>query len=43
VPTALGAILSNSEDGDSQAAMQAMLQMKKLDIDVLRAAYRGEH
>jgi predicted 3-demethylubiquinone-9 3-methyltransferase (glyoxalase superfamily) len=42
VPTALGELLSNSEAGDSQAALQAMMKMKKLDIDVLTAAYRGE-
>jgi predicted 3-demethylubiquinone-9 3-methyltransferase (glyoxalase superfamily) len=40
VPTILGDLLSDSESGNSEAAMQAMLQMRKLDIETLEAAYR---
>jgi predicted 3-demethylubiquinone-9 3-methyltransferase (glyoxalase superfamily) len=41
VPEVLGEMLGDSEHGDSQAAMQAMLKMKKLDIAELQRAYRG--
>ncbi len=39
VPTALPEMLSDPDPRKSQAAMQAMLQMSKLDIAVLRQAY----
>jgi predicted 3-demethylubiquinone-9 3-methyltransferase (glyoxalase superfamily) len=41
VPEVLGQMLSDSKSGNSAAAMQAMLQMKKLDIAALEKAYRG--
>jgi len=41
VPEVLGQMLSDSKSGNSAAAMQAMLQMKKLDIATLEKAYRG--
>ena len=41
VPQRLGEMLGNPAGGNSEAAMQAMLQMKKLDIAALEKAYRG--
>jgi len=41
IPSALGQMLTDSESGDSGAALQAMLKMKKLDIAQLQSAYRG--
>ncbi len=41
VPEVLGQMLSDSKSGNSDAAMQAMLKMKKLDIATLEKAYRG--
>lgn len=41
IPSALGQMLTDSKSGDSAAAMQAMLKMKKLDIAQLQRAYRG--
>lgn len=41
VPEVLLHMLGDRESGDSQAAFQAMLQMKKLDIHELEKAYRG--
>lgn len=41
VPAVLGDLLSDSKGGNSEAAMQAMLKMKKLDIAELQRAYRG--
>jgi len=41
VPSVLGRLLTDSKSGDSGAAMQAMLKMKKLDIEQLQHAYRG--
>jgi predicted 3-demethylubiquinone-9 3-methyltransferase (glyoxalase superfamily) len=41
VPEALTQMLSDSRSGDSQAAFQAMLKMKKLDIGTLQRAYNG--
>ncbi len=41
VPEVLLQMLGDRESGDSQAAFQAMLQMKKLDIHELEKAYRG--
>ena len=41
VPEVLGQMLSDSESGDSNSAVQVMLKMKKLDIAELQRAYRG--
>ena len=41
VPEVLGQMLSDNKSGDSNAAMQAMLKMKKMDIAQLQRAYRG--
>lgn len=41
VPTVLGALLSDSDSEKSGRAMQAMLQMKKLDIAELEKAFNG--
>ena len=38
VPTALGELLGDKDPQKAQRAMQAMLQMKKLDIEKLRTA-----
>jgi len=41
VPEQLGQMLTDHEHGDAMAALDAMLQMKKLDIAVLEKAYKG--
>ncbi len=41
VPEVLAEMLGDSESGNSEAAMQAMLTMKKLDIAGLQRAYRS--
>ena len=41
VPSVLGQMLTDSKSGDSGAALQAMLKMKKLDIAELQRAYSG--
>jgi predicted 3-demethylubiquinone-9 3-methyltransferase (glyoxalase superfamily) len=41
VPERLTEMLSDSKSGNSQAAMEAMLKMGKLDIAELEKAYRG--
>jgi predicted 3-demethylubiquinone-9 3-methyltransferase (glyoxalase superfamily) len=41
VPEQLGQMLSDPASGNSEAAMQAMLKMRKLDIAALQRAYRG--
>lgn len=41
VPVALGQMLQNGDAHKTQKAMQAMLQMDKLDIDVLQQAYNS--
>lgn len=41
VPAALQRMLSDSQSGDSHAALEAMLKMKKLDIAKLERAYKG--
>ena len=41
VPEVLGQMLSDPKSGNSEAALQAMLKMKKLDIAELEKAYRG--
>ena len=40
VPVALGEMLSDPKHGNSEAVMQAMLKMGKLDIETLERAYR---
>lgn len=40
VPVALGEMLNDSKHGNSEAVMEAMLKMTKLDIATLRWAYR---
>jgi predicted 3-demethylubiquinone-9 3-methyltransferase (glyoxalase superfamily) len=41
VPSVLGQLLSDSKSGNSGAALQAMLKMKKLDIAELQRAYNS--
>jgi predicted 3-demethylubiquinone-9 3-methyltransferase (glyoxalase superfamily) len=41
VPEALMNMLNDRKSGDSQAAFQAMLKMKKIDIATLEKAYGG--
>lgn len=41
VPKLLGSLLASAERDKSGQAMQAMLQMKKLDIGALQRAYDG--
>ena len=41
VPEQLGQMLNDHKSGNSDAAMQAMLKMKKIDISELEKAYRG--
>ncbi len=41
VPSVLGQMLSDSKSGNSAAALQAMLKMKKLDIAGLQSAYQS--
>lgn len=41
VPTALGRMMSDPDPAKSLRVTQAMLQMKKLDINALQAAYDG--
>ena len=41
VPEVLTRMLTDQKSGNSQAAFQAMLKMKKLDIAELEKAYRG--
>jgi predicted 3-demethylubiquinone-9 3-methyltransferase (glyoxalase superfamily) len=43
VPTALPELLSNPDPETSQRVMQAMLQMKKIDIDELERAAAAVH
>jgi predicted 3-demethylubiquinone-9 3-methyltransferase (glyoxalase superfamily) len=44
VPTVLSRLLTDSESGNSQAAMEAMFRMRKLDVETLERAYRdGSH
>ncbi len=42
VPNALGRMLGDPDGGRSSRALQAMLQMTKLDIAVLQKAYDGQ-
>jgi predicted 3-demethylubiquinone-9 3-methyltransferase (glyoxalase superfamily) len=42
VPNTLGRMLSDKDPAKSQRTMNAMLQMSKLDLNVLQHAYDGE-
>lgn len=42
VPTALGEMMSDKDPAKAQRVMQAMLQMKKIDVAGLRRAYDGK-
>jgi predicted 3-demethylubiquinone-9 3-methyltransferase (glyoxalase superfamily) len=41
VPESLGRMLSDPKGGNSEACMNAMLKMRKLDIAALEKAYKG--
>ena len=41
VPTVLGELMSDPDPSKSQRVMEALLQMKKIDIDGLKKAYAG--
>ncbi len=41
VPAQLGSYLGGADPEGAQRATQAMLEMRKLDIDVIRTAYEG--
>ena len=41
VPPILGEMLNDEDEEKSKRVMQAMLQMNKLDIKTLKAAYKG--
>ncbi len=41
VPTALGEMLKNGDPAKANRVMQAVLQMKKIDIQTLQKAYEG--
>jgi len=41
VPTVLSKLLTDPDPAKSQRVMQAMLQMKKIDIAKLKEAYEG--
>jgi predicted 3-demethylubiquinone-9 3-methyltransferase (glyoxalase superfamily) len=43
VPSVLPDMLTDSDSEKSQRAFQAMMQMKKLDIDELKRAFVGSH
>jgi predicted 3-demethylubiquinone-9 3-methyltransferase (glyoxalase superfamily) len=42
VPSAMGKLLSDPDPEKSERVMQAMLQMKKIDIEGLEKAHKGE-
>jgi predicted 3-demethylubiquinone-9 3-methyltransferase (glyoxalase superfamily) len=41
IPTLLGELLNDADGEKSNRVMQAMLQMKKIDLDALRQAHAG--
>lgn len=42
IPTVLGQMLNDPDHAKSQRVMEAMLQMKKIDIEGLKKAYDGQ-
>lgn len=42
VPSALGDMLADSKSGSPAKMVEALLKMRKLDLNALRRAYRGE-
>jgi predicted 3-demethylubiquinone-9 3-methyltransferase (glyoxalase superfamily) len=42
VPTVLGEMLLDQDQEKSERVMKSMLQMKKIDIEKLKRAYKGE-
>lgn len=42
IPKALGEMMSDKDQAKAQRVMQAMLKMKKIDIDALKKAYDGQ-
>ena len=42
IPSALGGMISDPDPAKSQRAVQAMLQMRKIDIEGIRKAYNGD-
>ena len=42
VPTIMNELFEDTESEKSERAMEAMLQMKKIDIDALKKAYEGD-
>jgi predicted 3-demethylubiquinone-9 3-methyltransferase (glyoxalase superfamily) len=42
VPEGLGSVMSDPDPARARRAMQAMMQMKKLDLTAMRAAAQGE-
>ena len=42
IPSVLGEMLNDEDDQKSDRVMQAMLNMDKLDIKILKQAYHGQ-
>lgn len=42
IPTLLGEMLQDKDPVKSERVMKAMLQMDKIDIDILKQAYDGQ-
>lgn len=42
VPTVLGGLLNDPDPEKSRRVMKAMLQMKKIDMEILQRAYEGQ-
>jgi predicted 3-demethylubiquinone-9 3-methyltransferase (glyoxalase superfamily) len=42
VPTVLGKLLHDADSVKSNSVMKAMLQMDKIDIELLKQAYEGQ-
>jgi predicted 3-demethylubiquinone-9 3-methyltransferase (glyoxalase superfamily) len=42
VPSVLPEMLTNPDPKKSQPVMKAMLQMKKIDIEILKQAFAGD-
>jgi len=42
IPSALGQMMSHPEKGNSQKVIEALLGMRKIDIDTLRSAYEQD-